>query len=305
MRKATVSKEDCRIFLLDLFNKHGRLTETLIEEYAPFSRRTVRTHFHSLGNFKKEHNLVNKSKASNISKRRKRKHSKEECITEAQRLQDKYGYFSKKLLEEYGEINHKVYKRLWGSFKNFYKEVPTVTYKPKNINSDEEIFSSLLKVYSDCKCISTELVNEYCIVSLGTIIKRFGSLKRACRLGKIPYNPYSRNKQETFWTIFVSKYLKEKPIKQQTFPWLKYKALLRCDAYFPKHNLVMEYNGRQHYQRCRSFHKTKEDFLYQQNRDTTKYKLLHEHGINLLVIKYNDKKETVINNLIRILGLSA
>ena len=38
-------------------------------------------------------------------------------------------------------------------------------------------------------------------------------------------------------------------IPQHTFPGLKDRALLRCDFYLPNENIVIEYNGRQHYHR--------------------------------------------------------
>ncbi len=63
---------------------------------------------------------------------------------------------------------------------------------------------------------------------------------------------------------------------------------LEIDIYFPKLKLAFEYMGRQHYKRINYFHKTKEEFEYQQYRDRCKKKICKMLGITLIIIKYNE-----------------
>ena len=51
-------------------------------------------------------------------------------------------------------------------------------------------------------------------------------------------------------------YFKSKGIKfetQKTFEGLKSEGKLKCDFFLPDYNLVIEYNGRQHYETVKAF----------------------------------------------------
>ncbi len=63
---------------------------------------------------------------------------------------------------------------------------------------------------------------------------------------------------------------------------------LEIDCYLPNLKIGFEYNGEQHYNFPNIFHKTKDEFEMQQERDIEKNKLAKERGINLITIKYNE-----------------
>lgn len=307
MRSPTVSKNDCIQILLDLYKKFGRLTIPLIEENTSFTRRSVRTHFGSLANFKNKFNLKDKTFKRSSNKRKKKKiWTKSEVIIEAQRLVKIFGYFSKGLLERKGYINHKAVIRLYGSFNNFINE-NNLPRKPKHFNlSDEELLQSLQYLYKRKKKFSSEDINDYCVASLVTYYKRFGSIEAAAKLAGVPY--YKKiYKKESFWINFVGLQLGCDPQLQKTFHWLRSpkNGAMRLDAWFPKFNLALEYNGRQHYMYTRKFHRSKKDYEYQCTRDESKRNLLKENNINLLEIHYEDNENIVLEKLNRILGLSA
>lgn len=58
------------------------------------------------------------------------------------------------------------------------------------------------------------------------------------------------------------------------------------DFFLPDLNLVIEYNGRQHYVYIEHFHKNYDNFLYRQNKDLIKKKEALDKGLNYLSIKY-------------------
>ena len=68
--------------------------------------------------------------------------------------------------------------------------------------------------------------------------------------------------------------------------WLKG---LELDGYCKELGLAFEYNGIQHYEWVKYFHKLKQDFLNQQDRDKLKKKLCKKEGIKLIEIPYTFK----------------
>lgn len=65
-------------------------------------------------------------------------------------------------------------------------------------------------------------------------------------------------------------------------------VLLEYDIYIPEHNLLIEYNGEQHYKFSRFFHKKSIKYLNQLQRDKRKKKLAEEHGYRLIIFSYKD-----------------
>ena len=61
---------------------------------------------------------------------------------------------------------------------------------------------------------------------------------------------------------------------------------MELDGYCKKHELAFEYNGIQHYQFYRSFHRTIKDFERVQERDFRKNKICKEYGLILMTIPY-------------------
>lgn len=75
-----------------------------------------------------------------------------------------------------------------------------------------------------------------------------------------------------------------------------YGSNIFVDFYIPDRNLILEYNGEQHYSHCTFFHKTKEDFEMQISRDAYLVEYCIKHGIQLLVIPFVDEER--INEII-------
>jgi hypothetical protein len=102
----------------------------------------------------------------------------------------------------------------------------------------------------------------------------------------------------------IAKYLTKFGIKfetQKTFEDLKDRDFLRFDFYLPDKNLIIEYDGIQHYEPVNFGGCTKEqaeeNFKNQQIRDKIKNEYCNENNINLLRIKYTDFKN--INKIIK------
>lgn len=94
----------------------------------------------------------------------------------------------------------------------------------------------------------------------------------------------------------ILNYLKQNNIKfeyQKRFKDLLDKKYLSYDFYLPDKNLLIEYNGEQHYNIIDYFGGRKR-FLLQKHHDWLKRKYAKKHQINLLTITY---KDDIINTL--------
>lgn len=69
------------------------------------------------------------------------------------------------------------------------------------------------------------------------------------------------------------------------------------DFYIPSYNLVLEYNGIQHYYFTPFFHQTEENFQYNQEKDRIKKDTALQQGLNYISIKYDlfDNLEEILN----------
>jgi hypothetical protein len=79
-------------------------------------------------------------------------------------------------------------------------------------------------------------------------------------------------------------------ITQYSFDQLTgvHNGLLSYDFYLPYKNLLIEYQGKQHEQYIKGFHKSMQDFKIQQEHDKRKREYAKDHNIGLLEIWYWD-----------------
>lgn len=99
----------------------------------------------------------------------------------------------------------------------------------------------------------------------------------------------------------VREYLDQRDIKYEQQKYFKdwNIGIHYFDFYLPEFNLVIEYNGIQHYEFNPYFHRTKENFSYLRERDTLKKNSAINNGINYLSIKYTlfHKINDILDNI--------
>ena len=86
-----------------------------------------------------------------------------------------------------------------------------------------------------------------------------------------------------------------RPIWAMSTKWVLYEY----DIYIKNKDILIEYNGQQHYEYTPFFHKTKMEFLNQVKRDTRKARLAKKNGKKLIVFKYDEPlfEDYVINKI--------
>lgn len=88
-------------------------------------------------------------------------------------------------------------------------------------------------------------------------------------------------------------------IQQQTFKDCDYKSSLKYDFYLPDHNLLIEYDGIQHFKPV-EFFGGEESFKEQKIKDNIKNEYSKESGISLLRIFYNIKDEKIEELILKV-----
>lgn len=84
--------------------------------------------------------------------------------------------------------------------------------------------------------------------------------------------------------------------------WLKQKRTgqnLELDGYCSELKLAFEYDGEQHYKYPNVFHKTKQEFNDQQDRDALKEALCAREGVSLLRIREDVKKDQIEGMIVK------
>ena len=69
------------------------------------------------------------------------------------------------------------------------------------------------------------------------------------------------------------------------------RSVLFLDFFIPNLSLGLEVHGKQHYEYCKFFHKTKAGFLTSVKRDDIKEQWCTLNNIELIVLKYSDSTE--------------
>ena len=109
----------------------------------------------------------------------------------------------------------------------------------------------------------------------------------------------------SYWNMYIRQFLKENKIafKPEYIIYVN-SNYYRFDFHLPEYNLLIEYDGQQHYEPVKFFG-TEEDaenvFRRTQESDKVKNQYCEEHNINLLRIPYWETKniETIINNYLQ------
>ena len=130
-------------------------------------------------------------------------------------------------------------------------------------------------------------------------------LKHRCKNGHIYLqNPCSHLRgqgcpicNESHGEKFIRNYLDKNRIEyesQKKFSDLKDKKSLSYDFYLPKYNILIEYQGKQHYFRGRGYFDTCGRLELQQHHDKLKKDYAKENGYKLLELHYSlDTQEKV------------
>lgn len=140
-------------------------------------------------------------------------------------------------------------------------------------NREEDLLKPWIVWKCKCDCGSITYTRTSYLISGHTT---------SCGCGRNNFNEGSRGEQ------YISKIFNKENIvfeREKQFKDL-YNGLYRFDFYLPDFNILVEYQGAQHYVYTPHFHKSKSDFLKAQERDRRKIAYCLAQGIKLYEIPY-------------------
>lgn len=281
----TITDEDCLREIQRLYSKFGKVTNTILKEHGTISGDTISRKF---GSLYEAYNLA----GIDLVRGQRKLISEGEILLSLQELQEKFGYVSKPLLEKHTPYSPKVITRLYGSFDEMYKKTGFKRSPSGYIPTDKELISDLHRLKDEYGVVTQDIIEKYGIFSTTCYKDRFKSTNNAYLSAGLETRQPGKSITAT-WTIGkFEDFLGEFPELEKRFDWLrnpKNNYLLPIDAYFPNHNIAIEYNGPQHYEIDSIYVKTQEELEYRQWLDSIKYQLIREQNIHLIVIHYLDK----------------
>lgn len=116
---------------------------------------------------------------------------------------------------------------------------------------------------------------------------------------------YSKNKKRRYQNNKSSLHEKTRELIKEMFPTssvyeeitlpgskkIGRPSLLYADFFIPELMLIVEVHGKQHYEFCTFFHKSKIDFLKSRKRDREKIEWCNMNNIKIVVLPYNEEQE--------------
>lgn len=286
--KRNISKEDILKDVVTIFEETNNTTRENYLKYGNYSRAPINRLFGNWNNMLKELNL-----RTNMNKNV----TKEDVINDIMRLQKEHGYVNSIIQRKHGKYSQSVIDRLFGSFTNLQLELG-FSIDNRFITNDQ-IKQNILDIYNKFNIISVDIIDRECIVSRQTIVNRFGSVVKLLNELNINSENYNKmSKLQSYMLSLCKSILGEDYELEKSFDWLrnsKTNRKLFIDIYYPKYNLAIEVDGEQHYIRGKSVWKDSLETI--QERDNCKNKLLEQNNINLIRLKYNDRKKEIIKKL--------
>lgn len=195
-------------------------------------------------------------------------------------------------MEKYSYINQKVVQKIFGSFANMYKELKIKRHPSGRVPTDKELLLDFKKIYDLYGYISKDIIAKEACYSTTCYHDRFGSINNIRRMFNIPEVFPGDCQSANYVILKYEEYFGEKAEKEKMFSWLKNpktKQNLRIDAYFPEHNIALEYNGPQHYHIDSRYTKDQQSLEYRQYLDKLKISILAKYNIPTIVVHYKDK----------------
>ncbi|WJJ55299.1 hypothetical protein QB910_000055 [Dabrowskivirus KKP3916] len=280
--------------VMRVYREHGYLKQDMYVKYGLYSRSQIKTHFGTFNNMLKELGLQ-----LNVHHNA----TKEEVIESCKKLYDQYGYLDARLQREKSGYSQKTVDTLFGSFNNLLSEMGLEANYVRM--KEENMIAELRSVYNTYGCLSKGLVDEYCSVTYEAMSYRFGGLEGILKAIGIDSKEYRLKNSSTgvsFLATVLGEYLGETPEFEKTWDWLVNDRTGRhmyADLFFESKNLVVEYDGEQHYNYIEYFHKTYDEFLDLQYRDRLKNRLYCDHGYDILRVRWDEplNREYIISRL--------
>lgn len=225
-----------------------------------------------------------------------KKISKEDIIKDFLRVKEEYGSVKSTVYRKYGNYSQKPIDDLFGTFGALVEAAGCIPERVAKHLSDEEVLSIIKNLYDKHGFLTSVLIDKEAPFTYVTVFNRFGGMNKVYERLKLDGVDFGRAMFKASDRVIdiIAEHLCEKPIKEWTCKELMNPELtnhLYVDAYFPEHNIIIEYDGQQHFEYVEYIHKTYEKFERNQLLDKHKEQIINTLGIKLIRFKYNESKK--------------
>lgn len=274
------SKQEIIDIGIKLLNQYGELGKDICIKNG-ISSCVVKRLFGNFQNFYKELGYDNNFH---------RNTSPEDVENDIKEFVKKYNTTSSTLYRKYGNYSQGVVDRFGG----WVKILEDMGLKPvlKKPGRDE-IIRQTQELIDKYGFLSVDLIKQNCQFTLQALEFHLGNAEEICKYFNNP-NLFdtSRSSMEILIEQLLAEVIgRENFYREYTWEWLLSETgnHLYVDFYIPNINIVIEYDGQQHYEFSKFFYKTEEQFRRRQCLDRLKEELLLEHSIKLIRIPYYQK----------------
>ena len=235
--KEKITETEFKNEIKRLYKEYGKVNKYIFAEHSIYRESNFHWYCTRFGGIRNILKSLNITDASGV-------YTRDEIIEKAYSLYNKHGYINKELCCNNG-ISSCVIRRIFGSFTELYNQMNIKPNVYRNV-SKEEIIQDILYIYQKYNTTSSNIYRKHGKYSQSTITNTLGKWEEI--IDNLGLETASNSSGETM----IESILKELCIdykKHFNFDWLisQEGTKLYIDFYIPKYNIVIEYDGLQHY----------------------------------------------------------
>lgn len=266
--------------------------------------RTSKNYLKSISNGKTWNQIVVDSGLTpNISTKSIRSNS--DILDDIKRIHDTHGSIGSTTYRKFGNFSQSIIEKEFGSYSN---ALIHAGFKSKMISrtmSNDDMVNEGKFIVDKYGKIDSKIITERCNFSVPTVISRFGSCSNF--YNEIGYVNNHQNSNEGLDVLSViSEILKSECIQEKTFDDLIGLGgrQLYYDGFFESYNLLVEYNGIQHFAFISKYHSDNISLAHQVANDNLKMAYAIKNGFRFVSIPYGcndfDSIKYIIDSMINV-----
>lgn len=286
-----ISQNDFETEILRLFKEYGIVNKNIWNKYSVYKDKNFNHYRNKYGGIK---NILKKFRIEYIYYNQT---TKEEVINRANELFKEHGFISKELCTK-NNISSSTVRRYFGGFNKMFEELGFPVKMPRFVTK-EDLLEDILLFFQENGVTSSIIYRKYGKYGQG-IIDKYGGWEQI--MDELNIKKTGNSSAENV----IEEYLKNNNIRYRihyNFDWLvsDNNRKMFVDFYLVDYNIVIEYDGEQHYKFVPYFHKTIEKFEECKKRDILKEKLLEQHHIKVFRIKFDENIMDRINIILTLI----
>ena len=232
-------------------------------------------------------------------------YTNEDILNDIKRIHNTHGSVGSVTYRKFGKFSQMTIEDIFGSYSNALIQAGFRSRMISRTMSNQDMIDEGKEIVKKYNRIDSKIITEKCNFSVPTIISRFGSCSNF--YNEIGYINNHQNSNEGIDVLsIISEILGSECIQEKTFKDLIGFGgrKLYYDGFFESYNLLVEYNGIQHFTFINKYHNDKISLAHQVANDNLKMAYAINNGFKFITIPYGcndfDSIYYIINSLINV-----